>query len=306
MEKKQKGRPHILSDNMRQTIIELYQTGRYTQKELGKFFDVSDGCVGVLLRQNKIPTNPDSDRVYKLENRDFFDVIDTQEKAYFLGLMFADGYNFEARNRFHIQLQERDKLLLEKFNQFLGSDRPLQFRVQETERHQNQYGLYICSKQMSDALARLGCVQAKSLILKFPTSDQVPDHLVRHFIRGYFDGDGCFYSGEKLVAGKIYPRQAISIVSTNVFCEKLQSILLEQLNIYCTVKVNHPKSDNKITTRLGFEKANAVYDFLDWIYKDATIFLDRKYQHYLEEKTKYAAKGGRWAHKISRLQKESV
>jgi len=50
---------------------------------------------------------------------------------------------------------------------------------------------------MKDDLIALGCIPRKSLLLKFPTSNQVPEHLIRHFIRGYFDGDGHFTNTEK-------------------------------------------------------------------------------------------------------------
>ena len=54
---------------------------------------------------------------------------------------------------------------------------------------QNQYKICVCGTKIHHDLEKHGCVENKSLILQFPTT--VPEELMHHFIRGYFDGDGC-------------------------------------------------------------------------------------------------------------------
>ena len=89
-----------------------------------------------------------------------------------------------------IELQERDKDILEEINKELGSNRELYFNdlSSKNSNHQNTYGLIIVNKHMSEILKQKGMMQNKSLVLKFP--EWLDEDLYSHFIRGYFDGDG--------------------------------------------------------------------------------------------------------------------
>lgn len=87
---------------------------------------------------------------------------------------------------------------------------------------QQAYRISIYSKELSDDLTKLGCFQNKSLELKFPTNKQVPDKLIHHFMRGYFDGDGsiCFGQGQL----------RFSIIGTEDFLLKYEKIILKVLD----------------------------------------------------------------------------
>ena len=86
----------------------------------------------------------------------------------------------------------------------------------------NQWKLKINSKKLTQQLTKLGCVQAKSLILTWPQwlTDQ---KLQQHFIRGYFDGDGSLYAKEPSKTGHI--DWGWQITSTGIFCEKVKNII---------------------------------------------------------------------------------
>lgn len=121
----------------------------------------------------------------------FFERVDTPEKAYILGLMYADaGVSFSEKPlkyRITLTLQEKDRYLLERLStEFFKTNKPLY-----SGGGGKYYKLDISSKKMASDIVKLGCVPCKSLILKFPTSDQVPQHLLKYFILGDFDGDGC-------------------------------------------------------------------------------------------------------------------
>lgn len=126
-------------------------------------------------------------------NESFFEKIDSEEKAYFLGLMYSDGYIFSSKHTkgLGIQLQEPDKELLIKFNQCLKSNYPLMVVKRLDENHQNCIRLYGYSKKIAEDLTKQGCFENKTKKLQFPSCNQVPSNLIHHFIRGYFDGDGC-------------------------------------------------------------------------------------------------------------------
>lgn len=124
------------------------------------------------------------------------------------------------------------------------------------------------SKHMFEALVRLGCTLRKSLTLRFPTSDQVPDHLLRHFVRGYFDGDGCITWNTKT-----YRVQAsFSLLSSRWFIEGFRK-LMKQNDVYMGVH-RHKHAPN--TYRASTGKQSSLRFLHDYLYRDSTIHLSRK------------------------------
>ena len=130
----------------------------------------------------------------------FFEKIDNPTKAYWLGFLYADGSVRDTKqySTFKLQLQRRDKSYLQKLKEDLQATHPIWDTF-------SKGGHFIRGKQMKDAfpscfqvyskkackdLILLGCFPRKSLILQFPTLEQVPNSLISHFIRGYFDGNG--------------------------------------------------------------------------------------------------------------------
>jgi hypothetical protein len=141
----------------------------------------------------------------------------------------------------------------------------------------------INQKEICYQLEALGCVSNKSLILEFPTT--VPNELIHHFLRGYSDGDGCIYKNklQKTKTSKPYINTIWKFVSTKQFCNETAKILKEQLDINCSQSLSRPKT-NQITTTLSVGGNLQVMKVLDWLYKNATIYLPRKYEKYLEFK----------------------
>jgi len=102
--------------------------------------------------------------------------------------------------------------------------------------------------------------------------------LEHHFVRGYFDGDGCITQYTNKKSGKIHYK--ITIISTLSFCETIQKILKRELNIDSGLLISH----NGITTTLymaGHEKLNI---FSSWLYNNATYFLERKIKKFQDNK----------------------
>lgn len=130
-------------------------------------------------------------RIHSL-NENFFDAIDSQDKAYILGFLYADGYNSEDKRAIRLQLTEGDKEILLKISSAMEYTRPLTYvparPIYDLYVSKPQYALDINSAHMSRRLSQLGVVQNKSLILQFP--DWLNEDLIPHFLRGYIDGDG--------------------------------------------------------------------------------------------------------------------
>lgn len=193
-----------LSHEEKNELFKMFETGNYTGTDLSNYFPISSVAINSLLRRNGYKSKSQSDlqRKYPLKE-DFFDNIDTEEKAYVLGLLYADGNNNEERNSISLGLKETDKEILEKITALIQPTKPLQYvdvscsrKKEGFENSQNQCRMVIASKHISHRLVKLGCGKAKTHILTFPTKEQVPSHLIRHFIRGYFDGDGSI-SGDR-------------------------------------------------------------------------------------------------------------
>lgn len=196
-------------------------------------------------------------------NQNIFSKIDTEEKAYWLGFLYADGTvrSKKGDNQIELSLQEQDYEHLVKFRKFIGNNNKIAYREK-----QKAYRYCVRSGQIKHDLINLGCVPKKSLILEFPTSKQVPDCLLRHFIRGYTDGDGCLC----VTKGAMH----YELLGTEKFLKGMQSrIGLFQGTIYT-------KHDNSDIRRICLAGQKQVKQICDWLYKDSTIYLDRKYNKY--------------------------
>ena len=194
-----------------------------------------------------------------------FEIIDTEEKAYQLGFLYADGSVRSIDNRIELGLAEKDLNHIEKFKEFIGVPNKISYRSQ-TKSYRYMFKSIPCKED----LIKQGCVPKKSLILKFPTEQQVPNYLIKHFIRGYFDGDGWFSNTPSCFQ--------VGIIGTEDFIKGFLNII-EIQNKNNKIFTVHREDGAK---RYVFGGLNDVTNFLNWIYKDATIYLDRKYNHYLD------------------------
>jgi len=172
-------------------ISNMYLNLKMGSTKIAKIIGTSHTSILEFLERNNIQRRKDNRNIKKFSlNEDYFKSIDTPNKAYFLGFLYADGCMHNNERCFSIKLQERDKYILDLFCSELKTDKPLNFVKKRKESHQNMINLRIHSKKMALDLIKLGMTPRKSLTLKFPTSEQVPNEFLPHFIRGYFDGDG--------------------------------------------------------------------------------------------------------------------
>lgn len=214
-----------------------------------------------------------------------FDSIDTEEKAYWLGFIFADGYIGSHENcksktfNFELSLKGSDMEHLKKFNTFMKHIKD-NVKISEVKCSDKSYlrcRWSVHNKHLWYTLNSYGCTPRKSLTLKFPDesifveSDKYSrKELIRHFIRGYFDGDGCltWANTEHTIA-------SISVTGTKEFLTSLQ----EHLNVNNLKMQTKDYSINTYTFSLGYNKA---WNITHYLYNNSTIYLDRKYNIYLE------------------------
>lgn len=193
-------------------------------------------------------------------DENFFEKIDNEQKAYLLGYWYADGNVFKTS----CQATSVDMDVLEKAKycmKFSGK-----IKTKKSKKNNNLYNtLYIRSSKLTSCLIGMGCVENKSLVLKFPSSDIVPEHLIHHFIRGYFDGDGSIFCGKS----KKWDEWAITFVGTKEFMEGIE----KHLNIPVRYVKTKSKGNNWVIT---FCKLEYMKSALEYMYKDATITMNRK------------------------------
>lgn len=128
---------------------------------------------------------------------DFFKDIKTELQAYLLGFYAADGSIDEKRKTFRIHLQKGDCDIIYLYKDVISPDARLFVREAQEENiirtkrinGHGSIGVDITSAILVNDLVNLGIGYRKSINeIKIP---EIPKDLIRHFIRGYFDGDGC-------------------------------------------------------------------------------------------------------------------
>jgi len=198
-----------------------------------------------------------------IHNINYFEKIDNKRKAYFLGLLYADGCN--TRTGFAISLVEQDKYILELLKKDMKFSGNLNFLIKRSETQNNQFRLSLTGQKISKDLEKLGLFPKKSLILEFPTKEQVPENFIHHFIRGYFDGDGSVWKG-KLSIG-------LTITSTKNFNERVLEVLK-------CLKIRIPPIyilKNKKTSNICWGSKKDIKIIYEWLYKDCEdLYLKRK------------------------------
>lgn len=222
-----------------------------------------------------------------------FDKIDDEKSAYFLGLFYADGNIFKKKkwNSYNISLtqSEKDFDIVLKLKNALETDRKITEILIKDKKY---YTLSINSNKIYEDLVKLGLSENKSLIINFPTF--LPDNLINHFIRGYFDGDGSVWEGQrkKMIIKKenkqgeyrerIIQNVKFNITGSNSFIPDFQNCLIEKCGLSKT-KLNYSKSKEEHKhCSIEYSGRKNMKLFFDFIYKDATIYGERKYKKFKE------------------------
>jgi len=255
-------------------ICNMYQDYFTAIEILEKYKDkiTCENTIIKILKDNNIEIRPRG-VTNPIKHEDFFEIIDTEEKAYILGFLIADGYIIkDKRGRspvWGIELQREDKYILEKFNEIIGANRNvIDFERDRTNSPTHKVDktyssrLLIPSSKMVNDLKKYGIIQQKCHIIKFPTN--IDEKFTSHLIRGIFDGDGC-------ISGK-----AVSFAGNEYILGSIRNILVDKINLN-NVKLQKPEDH---CCSFIFSSKQNVKDFYNYIYTDATIYLTRKKERF--------------------------
>lgn len=204
-------------------------------------------------------------------NETYFEKIDTDEKAYWLGFLYADGHNSEYPNwRITLKLQNRDMEHVKKFNSVLYPTNDKKITIRKSD---GSVESIIHSKKICEDLSKLNVVNKKSLTIKFPDSTMVPDNLLVYFIQGLFDGDGSV----SLTAKTKTPCACLDFSGSLNLIKQLKIVLKEKTGIEFGYKERKYVNTIAVIYIKGNDK---VLKFLNWLYFDSKFALPRKYQKY--------------------------
>lgn len=261
------------NNDLIENILNDYKN-KISIRKISAKYNINRHDVSFILKQNDINVTK---RLVKL-NENYFETIDTEHKAYWLGFLYADGCISKSNYSIELTLKYSDKHHLEQFKHDIESDAEItdgyrKCNISTNPKKQLRHARFvITSSKMKNDLIRLGCFPAKSLILKPPSVEQVPEHLIRHFIRSYFDGDGCISIDKSKTPSIIF-----QISGTYDVLKYIKDYFYIKAEPRRIVSIYDLKCKGNI-------KALGIFDIL---YKDATIYLQRKYDIYYNFKFQY-------------------
>lgn len=258
-------------------IVQMYQNN-VSLREIERRTPYGRPAIAKMLEELGVKTTSGNHYRKYFFNFDFFEKIDNELSAYWLGFMYADGCVLPVgkdgygEQEFKIQIAEQDLELLEKFKDDIKSTYPIRYDKSDNRGNTQAQAIQsLRSQKTVNDLKKLGCIERKSLILQFPTESQVPKKFLPHFIRGYFDGDGSISYYQRSATHKEF---SINIVGTENFIKGLYSYL--NMGSICPDK---RKENSWYLSINGNHQIEKVYHIL---YDNATRYMKRKYLKFQE------------------------
>lgn len=246
-------------------------------KQIGDLVGVSGDTIAYWRKKFGLPKSQAESNVNRTRklNKKYFDTIDTEHKAYWLGFIMADGCICKTEskgkyNRLCFNLKSSDKCLLDQLQMDLQSDYPI--KIKNNVNKKLDFECTICELRISSAylvnsLITHSVIPNKTGHELIPES--VPKDLIKHFIRGFYDGDGCLSSTKKLSIGS----------ASNLILDQINQCINDELNIQFHIYERTEYSMPFFLIDSNHYANNKI--FLEWLYEDATIYLDRKYKKYI-------------------------
>lgn len=217
----------------------------------------------------------------KQEYLSYFESIDTQDKAYWLGLLSADGtvhIRPNGQGFISLTLKREDEYHLTNLYDSMGKifrRYIYQGEVLNKSGTISQYSnIQIGGRKLTDSLIKLG-VLAGERTWSYEPPKILSDRLFFAFLRGYFDGDGTITKNNN----KDLPSSYSVSLCGNKFTMEYFKVFLEKYNIKTFVRQDTHLEYAKPFYTLGFNTSSDIYLFLKFIYKDINekTYLKRKY-----------------------------
>ena len=240
-------------------IIENYNN--FSTKDLMLKFNVSKTPILRLLKKNNVVIK--TSKIYDVDET-YFEEINNEEKSYWLGFLYADGYVRHGELR--LKLKRGDKKHIELFRDCLGSNHKIIDEIGKVvvsgRTYTSEYSsLSIYNTKLVKDLIKHGCTNKKTFTITFP---ELREDLIRHFIRGYFDGDG-----------SIYQNKTKNLKSFNVVSASL-TFINSIINVFEKLDITICISDVENLYRIYVSNYDGINKIYDYMYNKKCYCLNRK------------------------------
>ena len=264
----------VLTDELKEEVVKYYLSKPMTMEDVRVYCGLSRPTIAKILNEYNVNRytkakifNPDL-------NEDYFEIIDTPNKAYFLGLIIADGNVFEVddssnrQSSISITLKECDKYILEKFKEEVCLNTSVSF--------DGRGCCYIAirSNKMAQDLRRYGIHPRKTFDSILPN---IQNELIPHLLRGLFDGDGCIQAHQTDVNNRY--KHSVGWCGTKQLMEQIRDWLVENLNVTNISVYSYKTRSLSMVTWANIDDIQTICKCL---YDNANIYLLRKHNLYNE------------------------
>jgi intein-encoded DNA endonuclease-like protein len=249
-------------------VIERYNELK-NLKKVAKSFGVSLRPIKRILKKNKLEL---TNRRYMV-NHSYFNDIDSEEKAYWLGFLYADGCvrHTKTNSQVVLKLSTKDEGHLVRFKENIESEHKVVHSQSKTISKKgtpsisNNCLIRVNSCEMVNDLINQGCVPRKTFTINKPNIDE---KYYKHFLRGYYDGDGNFFYSEKT---------KMSVITIVCASKNFRNFIIETLSKLPNIGKIH-EDDDKYTIKIV--NITGIMEFLSYIYGESKIELTRKKEYY--------------------------
>lgn len=258
---------HPLAD----IVISGYTSGMSVYA-LCKKYNIAQSTVNKILDENYIPRVSQARRLNPSLKENYFEIVDSAEKAYWIGWLLTDGSIGDNGNSLEMTLVSGDADVLD----LLQQDLCIEGHVKPFQGEYTRFALG--SKKICEDLSKYGVVKNKTLNLKFPKN--IPVEFEAHLLRGMFEGDGGLTAGMATRfykhRGKYYtkPYRELSFTGTYDMCQGFHDKLQEHIG-FTTKNIGR----NHSIYRVRWSNLDEVLSILEFLYKDCGDHkLNRKYE----------------------------
>lgn len=258
----------IITEELKKEIINYYLSKPMTLNEVETHFNLSHPTISKILKN--IPKYSKAKINNPYLNEHFFEIIDNEEKAYFLGLLIADGNVFKENGgrqaSISITLNLQDEYMLLKFKEILCANTNIGYDGRGCGQ------IAVRSDIMAKDLQQYGVIPKKSSFTYLP---QIDDKYMNHLIRGILDGDGSIRAEQTNKNNRF--AHYISFCGSKQLMEDISNYC-KKLNLHTIPKVYEYPDKN--LSDIKIQSKSDMYIFGEWLYSNATLYLTRKKDKY--------------------------
>lgn len=261
-------------------LYELYWRQGLSSTQIAERSGCSHNCVLRYMKSHGIPRrgNEESQAVRNgvYVNEEFFSEWNP-DMAYVLGFAFADGY-ISKSGGYVFELTSTDLDVLEKIASVMHYIKPLKAEKVRGDRRR-AYKLIVAKKKVYDDLIRIGLTPQKSFTMRMPDA---PEHLVRHFVRGFFDGNGSVAKADLHYKDTTYKRLNFRLTTAS---EGMANDLLNALSRHLPEppKLQIQTNDRRSSLyHVCYYHQDLIPIVYHWLYDDVPnrLWMDRKYNRF--------------------------